>query len=120
MPYGWKPPKTSTQTTPVATDRRRWWQSVWCRVLSLLLASPLALLLLIHPAAMLDVQGQYSHSLLMLVMLGVAGGFVHGVGFDPYGFFWRWLFGPLLAWPLLFMGYALLLRAQQICFAGLC
>lgn len=31
------------------------------RLLSLLLASPLALVLLIHPAAMLDGQGGYSH-----------------------------------------------------------
>ena len=38
------------------------------RVLSWLLATPLALLLLIHPGAMLDSQGRYSHSLLMLVM----------------------------------------------------
>jgi cytochrome bd-type quinol oxidase subunit 2 len=73
-----------------------------------------ALLLLIHPAAMLDPQGQYSHNLLMLVMLGVAGGFVHGVGFDPYQRFCRYLFGPLLAWPLLLLGYGLLLRAQQL------
>lgn len=104
----------------MATEIRPWLHSGWSRALSLLLASPLALLLLIHPAAMLDAQGHYSHSLLMLVMLGVAGGFVHGVGFDPYQRLWRWLFGPLLAWPLLLMGYALLLRAQQLCLGLLC
>ena len=43
------------------------------RVLSWLLATPLALLLLIHPGAMLDSQGRYSHSLLMLVMLRSRG-----------------------------------------------
>jgi len=32
------------------------------------LAAPLALVLLIHPAAMLDGQGGYSHSQLMLVV----------------------------------------------------
>ncbi len=37
-------------------------------VLSLLLAAPLALLLLIHPAAMLDGAGGYDHTRLMLVM----------------------------------------------------
>lgn len=104
----------------MATEPRPLLQRPWTRALSLLLASPLALLLLIHPAAMLDAQGRYSHGLLMLVMLGVAGGFVHGVGFDPYQRLWRWLFGPLLAWPLLIMGYGLLLRAQQICLGGLC
>ena len=100
--------------------RRHWWHSAWSRALSLLLASPLALLLLIHPAAILDAQGHYSHNLLMLVMLGVAGGFVHGVGFDPHQRLWRWLFGPLLAWSLLLLGYALLLRAQQLCLGLLC
>ncbi|MFZ3183523.1 MAG: cyd operon YbgE family protein [Pseudomonas sp.] len=96
----------------MATEPRPLLQRPWTRALSLLLASPLALLLLIHPAAMLDAQGRYSHSLLMLVMLGVAGGFVHGVGFDPYQRLWRWLFGPLLAWSLLGQGYWLL--AQRV------
>lgn len=82
------------------------------RALSLLLAGPLALLLLIHPAAMLDAQGGYSHGLLMLVMLGVSAGFIHGVGFDPRTLPWRWLFGPVLAWGLMALGYGLLLRAQ--------
>lgn len=82
------------------------------RVLSLLLAVPMALLLLIHPAAMLDADGRYSHGLLMLVMLGVSAGFIHGVGFDPRSLPWRWLFGPVLAWVLMALGYGLLLRAQ--------
>lgn len=99
----------------MATEPRPLLQRPWTRALSLLLASPLALLLLIHPAAMLDAQGHYSHNLLMLVMLGVAGGFVHGVGFDPYQRLWRWLFGPALAWPLLGLGYWLLtLRVIQL------
>ncbi|MFZ2319802.1 MAG: cyd operon YbgE family protein [Pseudomonas sp.] len=104
----------------MTTDPRHWLHSGWTRSLSLLLASPLALLLLIHPAAMLDANGHYSHNLLMLVMLGVAGGFVHGVGFIPHTWYWRAGFGPLLAWPLLFLGYGLLLRAQQLCPAWLC
>ncbi|MBX9912438.1 MAG: cyd operon YbgE family protein [Pseudomonadaceae bacterium] len=104
----------------MTTEPRPLLQRSWTRGLSLLLASPMALLLLIHPAAMLDTQGHYSHSLLMLVMLGVAGGFVHGVGFDPYQRVWRWLFGPLLAWMLLLLGYALLLRAQQLCLGLFC
>lgn len=98
----------------MTTEARPLLQRPWSRALSLLLASPLALLLLIHPAAMLDEQGRYSHSLLMLVMVGVAGGFVHGVGFDPYNRLWRLLFGPSCAWPLLALGYALLAKAQAL------
>jgi predicted membrane protein len=73
----------------------------------------MALLLLIHPAAMLSASGYYSHSTLMLVMLGVSGGFVHGVGFKPYCRVWQLLFGPWLAWPFMLLGYALLIRAHS-------
>jgi len=82
------------------------------RVLSLLLASPLALVLLIHPAAMLDGQGGYSHPQLMLVMWGISAGFVHGVGFVPQWWGWRWLLGPLPVWLLCALGYAVLFQAQ--------
>ena len=94
------------------SPNRHWLQHALARAVTLLLASPLALLLLIHPAAMLDSQGRYSHGLLMLVMLGISGGFVHGVGFDPRPLHWRLLFGPLCAWPPLLLGYALLWLPQ--------
>ena len=80
------------------------------RSLSLLMAVPLSLVLLIHPASMLDARGQYSHNLLMLVMWGVAGGFVHGVGFDPRALGWRLVFHPLLAWGLMGLGIVMLAR----------
>lgn len=82
------------------------------RVLSWLLATPLALLLLIHPGAMLDSQGRYSHSLLMLVMWGVSCAFIHGVGFTPRHWLWRALFSPWLGWGLCGLGYALLYLAR--------
>jgi len=82
------------------------------RLLSLLLASPLALVLLIHPAAMLDGQGGYSHPQLMLVMWGISAGFVHGVGFVPQWWDWRWLLGPLPAWLFCALGYAVLAHAR--------
>ncbi len=82
------------------------------RLLSLLLASPLALVLLIHPAAMLDGQGGYSHPQLMLVMWGISAGFVHGVGFVPQGWGWRWMLGPLPAWLFCALGYAVLAHAR--------
>lgn len=85
----------------------------WARGISLLLASPLALVFLIHPALMLDADGHYSHGQLMFVMLGIAGGFVHGVGFDPKNRAWRILLGPEMAWILLTTGYALLIHAQM-------
>jgi cyd operon protein YbgE len=83
------------------------------RALSLLMAIPLSLVLLIHPASMLDADGRYSHSLLMLVMWGVAAGFVHGVGFEPRALAWRVMFHPLLAWGLMALGFGMWLTARQ-------
>jgi cyd operon protein YbgE len=83
------------------------------RALSLLMAVPLSLVLLIHPALMLDANGHYSHSLLMLIMWGVAGGFVHGVGFEPRAMAWRVVFHPLLAWSLMALGFGMWLTARQ-------
>lgn len=82
------------------------------RALSLLMAVPLSLVLLIHPASMLDANGHYSHNLLMLIMWGVAAGFVHGVGFDPRALVWRVLFHPLLGWAFMALGFGLLMMAR--------
>lgn len=83
------------------------------RALSLLMAVPLSLVLLIHPASMLDANGHYSHRMLMLVMWGVAAGFVHGVGFEPYARAWRLMFHPLLAWGLMALGFGMWVMARQ-------
>jgi len=72
---------------------------------SFLLAVPLAAVLLLHPAAMLDANGGYSHRAMMFIMIGISGGFVHGVGFIPRFFLWKWLFSPFIAWPLMIWGY---------------
>src|SRR5574344_1304926 len=74
-------------------------------VISCLLAFPLAAVLLVHPAAMLDDNGGYSHRALMFIMIGISGGVVHGVGFIPRFWFWKWLFSPFVAWPLMIWGY---------------
>lgn len=76
-------------------------------VISFLLALPLAAVLMIAPALMLDENGHYSHPMLMLVMLGISGGFVHGVGYIPKFWLWKWLFSPIVAWPLMLLGYYL-------------
>lgn len=73
--------------------------------ISFLLALPLAAVLLIHPAMMLDANGEYSHSTMMYIMIGISGGFIHGVGFIPKFWLWKWLFSPFLAWPLMLWGY---------------
>lgn len=74
-------------------------------VISFLMALPLAAVLLIHPSMMLDVEGNYSHRMMMLIMIGISGGFIHGVGFIPTLWLWKWLFSPFVAWPLMLLGY---------------
>ena len=73
--------------------------------ISFLLALPLAGVLLIHPAMMLDANGEYSHRTMMYIMIGISGGFIHGMGFIPKFWLWKWLFSPFLAWPLMLLGY---------------
>ncbi|AOA58758.1 cyd operon YbgE family protein [Acinetobacter larvae] len=77
----------------------------WVMAISFLLALPLASVLLLHPSAMLDANGHYNHSSLMLIMIGISGGFVYGVGFVPRFWLWKYLFHPVLAWPLMLWGY---------------
>lgn len=94
----------------MSTNARPWLQRGVCRAVSLLLASPLALVLLIHPALFLDKNGHYSHGLLMLIMWGISSGFIHGVGFDPQARWWRMLFHPLLGWSFMALGFYVLLN----------
>lgn len=70
------------------------------RALSLLLAGPLSLWLLVYPVGLLDREGRYSHALVSLLLWGIAAGFVHGLGYRPEARLWRWCFGPAAAWLL--------------------
>lgn len=70
------------------------------RWLSLLAAIALAATTLAYPRAL----AHLNHGVLMLLMLGMSAGFVHGVGFVPEHRLWRALFSPAVAWPLLAMG----------------
>ncbi|EIK94098.1 hypothetical protein PMM47T1_23607 [Pseudomonas sp. M47T1] len=80
------------------------------RGLSLLMVMPLSLILLVHPVLLLDGRGQYSHGVLVMIMWGIAAGYVHGVGFDPQAWAWRVVFHPLVGWGLMGLGYASLIH----------
>lgn len=80
---------------------------IFIMIVSFMLALPLAAILLVYPSLMLDENGHYNHSILMLVMLGISGGFIYGVGFVPRWWLWKWLFSPLVSWPLMIIGYYL-------------
>jgi predicted membrane protein len=50
-----------------------------------------------------------NHTLLNLLLWGVAIGFIHGVGFVPRLAIWRVVFNPVLGWPLMLFGIVLTL-----------
>ena len=75
------------------------------RLLSWLMATPLSLVLLLHPAAILNDDGSYSHSLVMWVMYGISIGFTHAVGYVPVKTVFKILMTPALGWLLMAFGY---------------
>lgn len=87
----------------MTTEERK--PNKFAMAISFLMALPLATVLLLHPAMMLDANGHYNHTVLMLVMIGISGGFIYGVGFLPRFWLWKWLFSPYVAWPLMLWGY---------------
>ena len=71
------------------------------RMVSLALACMLSGLVLFLPTVVIGGQGELNHNLLVLIMWGVAAGFVHGVGFIPYTPLLRLALGPWAAWLLM-------------------
>lgn len=92
-----------TEVTMTTTDEKK--PNKWIMIISFLLALLLAAVLLVHPAAMLDDNGAYSHRAMMFIMIGISGGFIYGVGFLPKFWLWKWLFSPFISWPLMLWGY---------------
>jgi predicted membrane protein len=79
------------------------------RSTSFALASGLSALILLLPQSIARAPGDVSHGLLALLMWGIAGGFVHGVGYVPVHRLWRISLGPLVAIPIMVIGGILLL-----------
>lgn len=71
------------------------------RVFSLVIAISLSLTLLFAAPLFADkIQGT-GRGILMLGLIGIAGGFVHGVGFEPRNIFFKVLFNPWVSWLLM-------------------
>lgn len=78
---------------------------------SLLSAIVISLVLTLYPQAVIENGDAPNHWALMICMLGVAGGFVHGVGFMPKNKLARLLFAPLVAWSFMY-GSIILMSLQ--------
>jgi len=73
----------------------------WARAISLVLAVSGAGILLLYPFALGRELTTTDHSLLPFFMLGVSGGFVHGIGYVPEHRVPAILFHPVTAWALM-------------------
>lgn len=64
------------------------------RLISFMMATSLSLTLLFAAPLFADkIQGS-GRGILMLCLLGIAGGFIHGVGFNPRPIVFKFLFNP--------------------------
>jgi predicted membrane protein len=79
------------------------------RTLSLFLSIVFCLALLMFPQWVIHDGASPGHGPLLLGMLGMAAGFVHGVGYIPRNRFFRIVLGPLTAWILIPLGSWLIL-----------
>jgi predicted membrane protein len=79
------------------------------RAASLFVAMTVSLALMVFPFLLRHVPGTRLHSALPIMLLGVAGAFVHGIGFMPDNRVLRVLLGPVCAWMLMVGGALLML-----------
>ncbi len=82
------------------------------RALSLVLAGAAAFIGLVLPFLLAAHATGLNQSILVLMMAGVAGGFVHGAGFRPERRWARAALSPWVTWPLIAgcLGGLLLMR----------
>ncbi|HVY19957.1 MAG TPA: cyd operon YbgE family protein [Bauldia sp.] len=80
----------------------------WARAISLSIALIVSLVFMIFPFVLGRSVGAATHTGLSLLLLGVAAGFVHGFGFRPDSRILQIVFSPLVAWPLMAVGFAIL------------
>ena len=73
----------------------------WVRAVSFIVALAASLTLMLFPFLLRYVPPNRVHAALPVLLFGLAGAFVHGVGYRPDNKLLRILFGPLCAWLLI-------------------
>ncbi len=53
-----------------------------------------------------------NQSMVMMMMLGIAGAFIYGAGFRPRRPWLRWLISPAVSWPVMLGSGALLVAMR--------
>ncbi len=80
------------------------------RFISFAMALAISLSVMLFPFLLRHVPQTRLHSALAVVMLGTAGAMIHGIGYTPDDKLFRILFGPAIAWALVFAGAFWLLQ----------
>ena len=109
MPCGWNLKSVLIMSMTITDKAYTWLNQTWARLISFVLACALSVLIFIYPNAIATSVNDIQHSILMLIMWGISGGFVHGVGYIPVHRIWRILLGPPVSWFLLCGGVTFLL-----------
>jgi predicted membrane protein len=73
------------------------------RALSLSFAITLSLVGLVFPFLLGSHATGLNQSLLMVMMLGIGGAYIHGAGFEPRQNWLRGLLSPAVTWPVMLL-----------------
>jgi predicted membrane protein len=73
------------------------------RGISLWFAGTLSLAGLIFPFVLGAQPTGQNQSILLVMMLGIVGGFIHGAGFQPEQKWLRTLLSPAITWPVMLL-----------------
>ncbi len=82
------------------------------RGLSLCFAITLSLAGLIFPFILGRQPTGQNQSLLLVMMLGIMGAFIHGAGFEPRQKWARTLISPAITWPVMLLAGATLMAIR--------
>ncbi len=93
------------------SSRVPYFTSLWSRLLSLGLAFALASLGIDRAELLAQAVPGIRTGVLVVMMWGIATGFIHGVGFVPRLSVWRLIFHPLLGWAWIASALLWLVRA---------
>lgn len=93
--------KEENQSHPINYRDYGLFYSAWARALSLVTALGLSGALLAMPHLVATDTMSLKHGPLSLAMWGISAGFVHGIGYIPEMWIWRFTLGPVIAWPVM-------------------
>ena len=87
--------------------------SFFSRTISFLLAMALSGLILLMPQVLTNPDNTVNHSLLMILMIGIMIGFIHGIGFRAKSLLGV-IISPVMCWPIMLGGLFIILHKAGV------